>query len=295
MEMEQMERGDRPSAQCNSAVHANVSGADGLHTGRDVECDKVDLCRRFTRADGASERACQQLAMYVVYESPLQMLSDSPSNYEREPESMEFLRAVPTTVGRKPFRSMEDCRIRGGCSAQWKDWYAGAMTKLGRPRCEDRFVVFTRGKFTMDAYQDGVNADRMASDYKKTTTTVTKNTKLKIHLAPGGGWAARIHPLGIFIKLVNLSTSWPPLKLSRVTRYRGVGGELPRYLASEFSSANFDRVNLSVSKEALHDAFGISPVIFGFSLQCVQLAVCGVTTSVRLVARSLRCFAALES
>jgi alpha-glucosidase len=49
------------------------------------------------------------------------------------------------------------------------------------------------GNFTMDAYEDGVNADRMASDYKKTTTAVTKATKLKVHLAPGGGWAARIH------------------------------------------------------------------------------------------------------
>src|SRR5437868_7038820 len=40
---------------------------------------------------------CHQLAMYVVFESPLQMLSDSPSNYEREPEVMEFLEPVPTT------------------------------------------------------------------------------------------------------------------------------------------------------------------------------------------------------
>ena len=39
---------------------------------------------------------CHQLAMYVVYESPLQMLADSPSNYLREPEAMEFLGPVPT-------------------------------------------------------------------------------------------------------------------------------------------------------------------------------------------------------
>jgi alpha-glucosidase len=46
----------------------------------------------------------------------------------------------------------------------------------------------------MDAYQDGVNADRMASDYKKVAMQVNRSTKLKVHLAPGGGWAARIHP-----------------------------------------------------------------------------------------------------
>ena len=39
---------------------------------------------------------CQQLAMYVVFESPLQMLADSPSNYRSEPESLAFLSAVPT-------------------------------------------------------------------------------------------------------------------------------------------------------------------------------------------------------
>jgi alpha-glucosidase len=50
------------------------------------------------------------------------------------------------------------------------------------------------GTFTMEAYQDGVNADRYASDYKKTVSQVTRTSKFKIHLAPGGGWAARIHP-----------------------------------------------------------------------------------------------------
>ena len=46
----------------------------------------------------------------------------------------------------------------------------------------------------MDSYQDGVNADRFASDYKRTKSKVTSSQKLKITLAPGGGWAARIHP-----------------------------------------------------------------------------------------------------
>jgi alpha-glucosidase len=50
------------------------------------------------------------------------------------------------------------------------------------------------GKYSMEAYQDGVNADRNASDYKQIKTQVDKNTKLRLKLAPGGGWAARIHP-----------------------------------------------------------------------------------------------------
>ncbi len=50
------------------------------------------------------------------------------------------------------------------------------------------------GNFKMEAYQDGVNTDRMASDYRKTTQQVNKVMKLRVHLAPGGGWAAHILP-----------------------------------------------------------------------------------------------------
>ena len=57
---------------------------------------------------------CQQLAMYVVYESPLQMLSDSPSNYMREPEAMEFLSPIPYSLGRHQSSRWQNCRIRCG-------------------------------------------------------------------------------------------------------------------------------------------------------------------------------------
>jgi alpha-glucosidase len=46
----------------------------------------------------------------------------------------------------------------------------------------------------MESFQDGANADRMGSDYKMVKTQVNRETKLKIALAPGGGWAARIVP-----------------------------------------------------------------------------------------------------
>lgn len=137
---------------------------------------------------------CQQLAMYVVYESPLQMLSDSPSNYLREPEIMDFLGPVPTV--------WDDTRVLDAKIAEYvllarrngSDWYVGAMTDW-TPRDLDVDLSFLPpGTFTMEAYQDGVNADRYASDYRKTVSQVTRTSKFKIHLAPGGGWAARIHP-----------------------------------------------------------------------------------------------------
>jgi len=74
-----------------------------------------------------------------------------------------------------------------------KDWYVGAMNDW-TPRAVDIDLSFLPdGTFTMDAYQDGDNADRNASDYRKTTTSVNRTTKLKLQLASGGGLAARIH------------------------------------------------------------------------------------------------------
>jgi alpha-glucosidase len=136
---------------------------------------------------------CHQLAMYVVYDAPLQMLSDSPSNYLREPEIMEFLAPVPTEWDET---KVLDARIADYvvvARRNGKEWYIGAMNDWS-PRSLDIDLSFLPdGKFTMDAYQDGVNADRNASDYRKTTTQVNRNTKLKLQLVSGGGWAARIH------------------------------------------------------------------------------------------------------
>lgn len=136
---------------------------------------------------------CQQLAMYVIYEAPLQMLSDSPSNYLREPEAMEFLAAVPTV--------WDETKVLDARMSQYvllvrrnrSDWYVGAMTDWTPRDLEVDFSFLPEGSYTLDAYEDGVNADRNASDYTKSTREITRSTKLKIHLAPGGGFAARVH------------------------------------------------------------------------------------------------------
>lgn len=54
------------------------------------------------------------------------------------------------------------------------------------------FGFLPDGNYTLEIWQDGINADRYASDYKRITKAVSKNTKLDIHLAPGGGWVGVI-------------------------------------------------------------------------------------------------------
>jgi alpha-glucosidase len=136
---------------------------------------------------------CQQLAMYVVYEAPLQMLSDSPSNYLREPDTMDFLAPVPTVWDETRVLDAKISEYVLLARRNGSDWYVGAMTDWTPRDLEVDFSFLPEGSFTLNAYEDGVNADRNASDYRKSTQQITRATKMKIHLAPGGGFAAHLH------------------------------------------------------------------------------------------------------
>ncbi len=152
---------------------------------------------------------CHQLAMYVVFESPLQMLADSPSNYLREPEAMEFLAAVPTIWDETKVLDARIAEYVAVARRNGSDWYVGAMTNWTPRDLELDLSFLPEGSFQMDAYRDGVNADRFASDYKLVRTQVNKSRKLSIHLAPGGGWAARIHPQGPQVSKIGTQASNP--------------------------------------------------------------------------------------
>src|SRR5258705_2834168 len=135
---------------------------------------------------------CHQLAMYVVYESPLQMLADSPSHYLREPEIMEFLGPVPTVWDETKVLDAKIGDYVAIARRHGSDWYIGVMTDWTGRDMDLDFSFLPPGNYQMEAYQDGANADRYGSDYKKVTSVVSNTTKLKIKMAGGGGWAARI-------------------------------------------------------------------------------------------------------
>ncbi len=137
---------------------------------------------------------CHQLAMYVVFESPLEMLSDSPSNYMREPEAMEFLAPIPTVWDDTRVLDVKISDYVVVARRNGNDWYIGAMNDWTARELEIDLSFLPAGTFSMLSYEDGVNADRNALDYKQVKSQVTGGTKLKIKLAPGGGWAAHIHP-----------------------------------------------------------------------------------------------------
>jgi alpha-glucosidase len=136
-----------------------------------------------------------QLAMYVVFESPLQMLADSPSHYLAEPVSMEFLAAVPTV--------WDETRVLDGRIGDYvvvarrsgSTWFLGAMSDWTPRELElDLGFLGAGPPRELVAYEDGPRAPEIGTDLRRTTQRVDASTRLKVKLASGGGWVARIQP-----------------------------------------------------------------------------------------------------
>jgi alpha-glucosidase len=136
---------------------------------------------------------CQQLAMYVIFDAPLQMLADNPTIYEKEKESLDFITSVPTTwdetipLDGKVGEYVALARRKGN------EYFAAAMSNWKARDLTIDFSFLPEGTFHLVYFEDGINADRNGIDYKKVEKTIIKNDKLTVHLAPGGGWAARIY------------------------------------------------------------------------------------------------------
>jgi alpha-glucosidase len=149
----------------------------------------------FERPMSQGTRA-HQLAMYVVYESPLQMLADAPSEYLREPESMEFLAAVPVTWDETRVLAARVADYVVIARRQGAEWYVGAMTDTTARELTVDLSFLGEGDWTLDAWADGVNADRDGRDFRRESQPVTRASWLVLRLAPGGGYAARIRRAG---------------------------------------------------------------------------------------------------
>ena len=133
---------------------------------------------------------CRQLAEYAVFEAPLTMLCDSPSNYMAEPEYTEFIAGFPTVWDETVPICGEIGEYVAVARRSGDIWYIGALTNWdARDLTLDLNFI---GDGNMTVFQDGINADRAARDYKKTSAKIPADGIVKIHLAPGGGWVARI-------------------------------------------------------------------------------------------------------
>jgi alpha-glucosidase len=135
---------------------------------------------------------CHQLAMFVVYDNPMQIFSGNPSQAWLETEFMELLGSVPTTwdetniIDGKVGEFIVTARKKG------EKWFIGGMTDWYSRDINIKCDFLDAGNYKATICKDGVNADRYAADYILMDVTLKKNDEIKIHLAPGGGFLIRL-------------------------------------------------------------------------------------------------------
>jgi alpha-glucosidase len=135
---------------------------------------------------------CQQLALFTILYAPLEMLADSPTTYEKEPEILSYLSKTPTVWHETiPLDGkLGDYAViarRHGNS-----WYVGGITDDENRNITINFNFLTEGnKYKMTLFSDGVNADRIGNDYKMITNEKSSNDTLTIEMQSGGGFAMK--------------------------------------------------------------------------------------------------------
>lgn len=136
---------------------------------------------------------CRQLATYVIFESPLNTLCDNPTNYMREKECTEFIANIPTVWNETQVLDAKVSEYIAMARQHDDIWYLGALTNWEPREMELDLSFLGDGDYKLELFKDGINADRAACDYKKEIIPVPADRKLKIKMAPGGGYAAKIY------------------------------------------------------------------------------------------------------
>jgi alpha-glucosidase len=143
---------------------------------------------------GSQGTRCHQLAMYVVYTSPLQMLADTPSKYRQNPESMQFLREVPTTWHNTVVLRADVGNYLAIARRHDKRWFVAAMTN-GNPReLELELNFLPPGRYRVRSWADGPQVRANATDISVAERETSSSDKLRVDLSPGGGYVAIIEP-----------------------------------------------------------------------------------------------------
>ncbi len=135
---------------------------------------------------------CHQMALYMVLDSPLGMLCDSPVHYRAAAECTDFISEIPTV--------WDETKILAGKMGEYivtarrkgDVWYVGGLTNWDARELELDLSALGNGACKVKIFSDGINADRDAQDYRRTEIETESSVPFEVRLAPGGGFAMKI-------------------------------------------------------------------------------------------------------
>jgi len=134
-----------------------------------------------------------QLAMYIVFESGLQMLADNPFNYLREPETTSFITSVPVTWDETKILDASVGEYIVTAKRKGEKWFIGAMGNDQKHdlKIETSFLK-QNTNYQITLIKDGINADFQAMDFKRIVKPIKVGETIDINMVKDGGFVAVI-------------------------------------------------------------------------------------------------------
>ena len=148
---------------------------------------------RVSNSDPMSQGTrCHQLAMYVVFEAPFNMLCDSPSNYEQEPECTQFIASIPTVWDQTKALDGKVGEYAVIARRSGDDWYVGGLNNWNQRQVEIDLSFLPEGQYELVNMVDGYRANVIARDFRIVKQSVDSSKKVKVTMAQGGGVAMKL-------------------------------------------------------------------------------------------------------
>ena len=189
--MEQME-GCQPDNTIFLPFMRNIVGPMDFTPGAMINMQPDVYGGRRPNAASVGTRA-YQLALFVLFESGVQMLCDNPTLYYQNQECTDFITQVPVTWDQTKALAAEAGEVAVVAKRKGKKWFIGGITNGKERQLNLNLDFLTKGKsYTITSYADGINASRQAMDYLKSSQKVNSSSNLAVKLSRNGGYAAVI-------------------------------------------------------------------------------------------------------
>lgn len=182
---------DMPLYNVTAPFIRMMSGHTDYTPGAMRNATKADFKPVYNNSMSMGTRA-HQAAIYVVFDSPLTMLCDSPTMYEAEKETLDFISSLPRIYDKELVLSGKLGEYILVARQSEGNWYLGGLTSWTARELEIDFSFLEEGVWNVELFRDGVNADRNAEDYKIESFKLNSSEKKVVKLASGGGFVMKI-------------------------------------------------------------------------------------------------------
>lgn len=187
--MEQME-GCTPENSVYFPFMRNAVGPMDYTPGAMISMQPERYCGHRPNSASIGTRA-YQLALFVIFESGLQMLADNPTLYYRNEDCTKFITDVPVTWDETRALQAKAGEYAVVAKRKGNKWYIGGMTNNTERQLEMSLDFLNAGtSYKMTSFEDGINAGRQAMDYRRKESQVKSGDKIQIKMVRNGGFAA---------------------------------------------------------------------------------------------------------